>query len=106
METMREGEGRCAVCYRLRLEKSAEVAKKGGYDYFCTTLSISPYKRADWLNAIGAELEAIYGVRYLYSDFKKNNGYKRSTELSKEYNLYRQDYCGCEFSKNRLIKEN
>ena len=99
MESQREGESRCAVCYRLRLEKTAEEAKKGAYDYFTTTLSISPYKRADWLNTIGAELSDKYGVRYLFSDFKKKNGYKISCELSAQYGLYRQDYCGCEFSR-------
>ncbi len=98
-EDLPEGGARCAICYRLRLEKTAAVAKEMGFDYFTTTLSISPYKRADWLNSIGAQLEKAYGVRYLYSDFKKKNGYKISCELSKEYNLYRQDYCGCEFSK-------
>lgn len=99
MEHLPEGDARCAVCYRLRLEKSAVAAKKNGYDYFTTTLSISPYKRADWLNSIGADLSEKYGVPYLFSDFKKKNGYKRSCELSAEYNLYRQSYCGCEFSK-------
>ena len=99
MEHLPEGDARCAVCYRLRLEKTALEAKRGGYDYFTTTLSISPYKRADWLNKIGEKLSEEYGVRYLFSDFKKKNGYKISCELSKEYNLYRQDYCGCEFSK-------
>ncbi len=99
MENMREGESRCAVCYRLRLQKTAEKAKELGFDYFTTTLTISPYKRAEWLNNIGGELGETYGVSYLFSDFKKKNGYKRSCELSKEYNLYRQDYCGCEFSK-------
>ena len=99
MESMREGESRCAVCYRLRLEKTAQKAKELGVDYFTTTLTISPYKRAEWLNKIGGELAERYGVPYLFSDFKKKNGYKRSCELSKEYNLYRQDWCGCEFSK-------
>jgi len=99
MEDLPEGGARCAVCYRLRLQKTAVEAAKGGYDYFCTTLSISPHKRADWLNAIGGELEEKYGVKYLYSDFKKKNGYKRSLELSREYDLYRQNYCGCEFSR-------
>ncbi|MBR2387475.1 MAG: epoxyqueuosine reductase QueH [Clostridia bacterium] len=99
MESMREGESRCAVCYRLRLEKTAQKAKELGVDYFTTTLSISPYKRSEWLNEIGGELMETYGVSYLFSDFKKKNGYKRSIELSHEYNLYRQDYCGCEFSK-------
>ena len=102
MENLVEGGARCAICYRLRLEKTAERAKELCFDYFTTTLTISPYKRAEWLNAIGGELAEIYGVPYLFSDFKKKNGYKRSCELSKEYDLYRQDYCGCEFSK---IKE-
>ena len=104
MEDLPEGEARCAVCYRIRLENAAIEAKAGGYDYFCTTLSISPYKRADWLNEIGAALEAKYDVQYLYSDFKKKNGYKRSCELSREYDLYRQDYCGCEFSRKEAEK--
>ena len=99
MEHLPEGEARCAVCYRLRLEKTAQKAREIGADYFTTTLSISPYKRADWLNAIGGELADKYGVPYLFSDFKKKNGYKISCELSREYGLYRQDYCGCEFSK-------
>ena len=99
MEHLPEGEARCAVCYRLRLEKTAQEAKSGGYDYLTTTLSISPYKRAEWLNKIGASLTDEYGVKYLFSDFKKKNGYKISCELSAQYGLYRQDYCGCEFSK-------
>ena len=99
MEDLPEGGARCAVCYRLRLEKTAQEAKNGRFDYFTTTLSISPYKRADWLNEIGKKLSEEYGVRYLFSDFKKKNGYKISCELSKQYNLYRQDYCGCEFSR-------
>lgn len=98
-EADREGGDRCAICFRLRLREAAEAAKAGGYDYFTTTLSISPLKNAALLNAIGAELAEEYGVPYLYSDFKKRNGYKRSIELSREYGLYRQDYCGCVFSK-------
>lgn len=90
---------RCTICYRLRLEKAAEYAKVNGFDYFTTSLSISPYKDADRLVAIGEELGNGLGIPYLVSDFKKKNGYKRSIELSEEYNLYRQDYCGCEFSK-------
>lgn len=90
---------RCKKCYRLRLEEAARLAAEGGYDYFTTTLSISPLKNAQWLNEIGEELEAIYSVRHLPSDFKKRNGYQRSVELSKEYGLYRQDYCGCVFSR-------
>ena len=99
MEALPEGGERCRVCYGLRLRRSAEAARDGGFDYFTTTLSISPYKNAEWLNEIGGALEAEYGVPYLYSDFKKKNGYKRSIELSNEYGLYRQDYCGCIYSK-------
>lgn len=97
----KEGGERCFLCYRLRLEEAARQAKAGGYDYFTTTLSISPLKNAAKLNAIGEELARQYGVPYLTSDFKKKNGYKRSTELSREYGLYRQDYCGCEFSARK-----
>lgn len=99
LETENEGGTRCFRCYRLRLEKTAEYAAAHGFDYFTTTLSISPYKNAEKLNTIGEELSEMYGVKHLSSDFKKKNGYKRSIELSKEYDLYRQDYCGCEFSK-------
>lgn len=104
MENMPEGGDRCRVCYELRLRKTAEEALNGQYDYFTTTLSISPYKNAQWLNEIGAELEKEYGVKYLHSDFKKKNGYKRSIELSNQYGLYRQDYCGCVFSKAEAEK--
>lgn len=97
-EEDREGGERCTLCYRLRLEEAAREARAGGYDYFTTTLSISPLKDARRLNAIGEELAKQYGVAYLASDFKKKDGYKRSTELSREYGLYRQDYCGCVFS--------
>jgi hypothetical protein len=90
---------RCTICYRLRLEESAKYASEHNFDYFTTTLSISPYKDAIRLNSIGEELAGICGTAYLVSDFKKNNGYKRSIELSAEYNLYRQNYCGCAFSK-------
>lgn len=99
LENCKEGGKRCFRCYRLRMEKAAAMAQEGGYDYFTTTLSISPLKNAEKLNEIGGELEQEYGVKYLFSDFKKKNGYKRSIELSKEYNLYRQNFCGCEFSK-------
>lgn len=104
LEDLPEGGERCFKCYRLRLEAAARAAKNGGYDYFTTTLSISPHKNASVLNETGAELSAEYGVEYLYSDFKKKNGYKRSCELSEEYGLYRQDYCGCIYS--RLEAEN
>ena len=98
LEHLKEGGERCFRCYELRLRESAEVAKKCGLDYFTTTLSISPLKNAAKLNEIGIRLSREYGVEYLPSDFKKKNGYKRSIELSKKYGLYRQDYCGCEFS--------
>lgn len=99
LENLLEGGERCFLCYRLRLEEAAKYAKEQNFDYFCTTLSISPHKNAEKLNEIGGELSEKYGVKYLYSDFKKKNGYKRSIELSKEYNLYRQNYCGCIYSK-------
>ena len=103
LENEKEGGVRCFKCYRLRLEESAKYAKENKFDYFTTTLSISPYKNSDKLNEIGHELEEEYGIKYLYSDFKKKNGYKRSIELSREYNLYRQDYCGCVYSlKNKI----
>ncbi|MBE6593241.1 MAG: epoxyqueuosine reductase QueH [Ruminococcaceae bacterium] len=103
-EELDEGGARCYDCYRLRLRETAQKAKELGFDYFCTTLSISPYKNAEWLNSIGAELAEEFDVRYLFSDFKKKNGYKRSCELSELYSLYRQDYCGCEFSKKAAEK--
>ncbi len=90
---------RCEICFRLRLEESAKKARELGCDYFTTTLSISPMKDAALLNSLGAEIGEKYGVAYLYSDFKKKGGYLRSTQLSEEYGLYRQDYCGCVFSK-------
>lgn len=99
LETAIEGGSRCFKCYRLRLEYVAKQAKEFGYDYFGTTLSVSPYKNSQKLNEIGLELQKEYNVKYLVSDFKKKNGYKRSIELSKEYNLYRQNYCGCIYSK-------
>ena len=107
LEQVPEGGERCFKCYRLRLAETAEMARAGKYDYFTTTLSISPLKNAEKLNEIGGALAMDYGVAYLYSDFKKRNGYKRSTELSKEYGLYRQDYCGCVFSmrERRAAKE-
>lgn len=99
LEDLPEGGERCRRCYELRLRKTAEAAKEGGFDAFTTTLSISPYKNAQWLNEIGLDLSRKYGVPWLCSDFKKKNGYKRSIELSKEFGLYRQDYCGCAFSR-------
>ena len=102
MENLPEGGARCWACYRLRLAHAAQLAAAGGYDYFCTTLSISPHKNAQKLNEIGRETAARYGVAWLPSDFKKKDGFKRSTQLSAEYGMYRQDYCGCVFSKREL----
>ena len=99
LEDSKEGGERCFKCYRLRLTETAKAAKNGGFDYFTTTLSISPLKNAQKLNEIGKEVSDIYGVPYLFSDFKKKNGYKRSCELSEIYGLYRQNYCGCVYSK-------
>ena len=105
LELVPEGGERCFKCYELRLREAAHLAKEGGYDYFTTTLSISPLKNAQKLNEIGEHLAEEYGISYLVSDFKKRNGYKRSTELSKIYGLYRQDYCGCIYSKNQRERE-
>ena len=108
LEDLPEGGERCFKCYNMRLEKTAAFAKELNFDYFTTTLSISPYKNAFKLNEIGEELEKKYNVKYLYADFKKKDGYKKSTELSNIYKLYRQDYCGCIYSKRDMInkKEN
>ncbi len=100
LESLGEGSERCYKCYELRLEETAKKAAELGFDFFTTTLSISPLKNAAWLNEIGGRLSGEYGIPYLFSDFKKKNGFKRSTELSAEYGLYRQDYCGCVFSYN------
>lgn len=99
LENVPEGGERCFECYRLRLERSARYAADGGFDYFCSTLSISPRKNCEKLNEIGDELSEIYSVKHLPNDFKKRNGFKRSVELSEQYGLYRQSYCGCVFSK-------
>lgn len=105
MDKVPEGGERCFICYDMRLREAAAIAKAKGFDYFTTTLSISPLKNAAKLNEIGKKLEEEYEVKYLYSDFKKKNGYKRSTEISNEYGMYRQYYCGCVFSKNQRDKE-
>lgn len=105
MEMLDEGGERCFACYRLRLEEAARLAAEGGFDYVTTTLSISPMKNAEKLNEIGAEVSEKFNIAWLYSDFKKKNGYKRSVELSKEHELYRQSYCGCGFSKAQAIRE-
>ena len=99
LENLGEKSKRCYKCYKLRMEQAAKYAKKNNFDYFTTTLSISPYKKSDWINEIGEMLQKQYNIKYLYADFKKKNGYKRSLELSKEYDLYRQEYCGCIYSK-------
>lgn len=101
LENVPEGGERCFRCYKMRLESTARLAKEQGFDYFCTTLSISPLKNSQKINELGFEIEEKYGVKWLPSDFKKREGYKRSIQLSKEYSLYRQNFCGCVFSKNR-----
>lgn len=90
---------RCYACYALRLEKTALLAKENGFSWFATTLTLSPYKNAEWLNEIGEKVGGRYGLNYLFTDFKKQGGYYRSVELSKQYGLYRQDFCGCKYSK-------
>lgn len=102
LEKCPEGSYRCWRCYYIRLLKTAVIAKRLKFDYFTTTLTISPYKNAVKINEIGRNLSLKYNVNYLFSDFKKKNGYKRSIELSKKYSLYRQNYCGCEFSKESI----
>ena len=99
LENEPERGNRCMVCYNLRMEKTAKMAKECNYDYFCTTLSVSPYKNSEWINKIGEKLQNKYNINWLFSDFKKKDGYKQSILLSKKYNLYRQDYCGCIYSK-------
>lgn len=105
-EHIPEGGERCFICYRLRLERAAKYAAEHGFDYFCSTLSISPLKNAAKLNEIGAELSEIYKTPHLPSDFKKRGGYLRSIELSKKHGLYRQNYCGCVFSKKEAEQRN
>lgn len=104
LENVPEGGERCRKCYRLRLGRATAFAKENGFDYFTTTLSISPHKNAAWLNEAGEEFSKAYDIKYLYSDFKKEEGYKRSCTLSKQYGLYRQSYCGCIYSKHQAEK--
>ena len=106
MENIPEGGARCFACYELRQREASLYAKKHGYDFFTTTLSISPHKNAQKLNEIGLKLQEEYGVRYLVSDFKKKGGYQESIRLSKEYNLYRQNYCGCIYSRQASQEKN
>ncbi len=103
MEHLPERGARCYECYKLRLEATAKYAKEKGFDVFTTSLSISPHKNATWINEIGAMCSEKYEIDYLYSDFKKKDGYRRSIQLSKEYDLYRQDYCGCIYSRRDKI---
>lgn len=103
-EDIPEGGARCAKCYRLRLEKAVAYAAGNSFDYVTTTLSVSPHKNAVWLNTIGEELAAVHGARWLASDFKKKDGYKRSCELSRRFALYRQNYCGCIYSAREAAK--
>ena len=105
LENEKEGGARCLKCFRLRLEKTAKLASTNNFDYFCTTLTVSPYKNSQVINSIGKELMDIYNVKWLYSDFKKEEGYKHSIALSKQYNLYRQDYCGCIYSIRNKIDD-
>lgn len=104
LEQMPEGGERCYGCYNLRLEETARVAKEKGFDFFTTSLTISPMKNAEKLNLLGEQMAEKYGINFLPSDFKKKEGYKRSIQLSSDLNLYRQDYCGCGFSKAESIK--
>ena len=104
LEDCPEGGERCFICYELRLRRTAELARELGFSYFTTTLSISPYKDAEKLNAIGRKLSEEYEVSYLYSDFKKKDRYKRSFALSREYGLYRQEFCGCPFSREEALR--
>ena len=99
LETLGEGSERCYRCYELRMRRTAKYAMEYGYDVFTTTLSVSPHKKAEWIHEIGERLAGEYGVVYLDEDFKKRDGYKRSLELSRELGMYRQDYCGCRYSK-------
>lgn len=99
-DKLREGDIRCFSCYEFRLENTAKLAKEKGFDYFTTTLSISPYKNSDWINELGDRLSNKYNIKFLYSNFKKEEGYKESIKLSKDFGLYRQEYCGCIFSLN------
>ena len=99
LENEPERGSRCTKCFYLRLDKTGEIAKKNNFEYFGTTLTVSPYKNAKLLNEIGEDISKKYDIKWLYSDFKKNDGYKKSIELSKKYDLYRQDYCGCIYSK-------
>ena len=104
-ENIPEGGSRCHICFNLRLEKTAKLAKLNNYDYFCSTLTVSPHKNSKVINEISEKISNKYDIKWLYSDFKKNEGFKQSIELSKKYDLYRQDYCGCIYSKKDKEKQ-
>ena len=103
LENEPERGNRCTVCFNLRLDKTASMARELNYDFFATTLTVSPYKNSNLINEIGIRLQEKYNIKYLVSDFKKKNGYKRSIELSNKYNLYRQNFCGCKYSKKAKV---
>ena len=102
LENEREGKARCPVCFRVRLDYTARKAKELNFEYFGTTLTVSPHKNSKQINILGGIIGDKYNIKYLYSDFKKKDGYKKSVELAKKYNLYRQDYCGCLYGKNNM----
>ncbi len=106
LESYKEGLSRCPTCFYLRLEQTAKKALASGFEYFGTTLTVSPYKNSKQINTLGNILSKKYNIKYLFSDFKKDNGYKKSIELSKEYNLYRQHYCGCLYTKEAVNEHN
>lgn len=105
-QSCQEGGSRCHICFNLRLDKTAKLAKNNNYDYFCSTLTVSPHKNSKVINEIGENISKKYNIKWLYSDFKKNEGFKQSIELSKKYELYRQDYCGCIYSKKKGENKN
>ena len=105
LENEPERGNRCTICFNLRLDKTASMARELNYDFFATTLTVSPYKNSNLINEIGIKLQEKYNIKYLVSDFKKKNGYKRSIELSNKYNLYRQNFCGCKYSKKAKVDE-
>ena len=105
LEKEKEGGARCSKCFYLRMSKTAKTAKENKFEYFGTTLTVSPHKNSQIINEIGKQIEEEFNIKYLYGDFKKHNGYLKSIELAKKYNLYRQDYCGCHFSNWHNIEE-
>lgn len=102
LESVPEGGARCNKCFYLRMQRTATIAKDNNFEYFGTTLTVSPHKNSEIINEIGEKVMKEYNIKYIYGDFKKNDGYKKSIEMSKAYNLYRQDYCGCLYGKERI----